>query len=121
MIIKNFHDLALNNKRKLALEIIETGLKALDYEKVLRNINLNFENYKNIFLIGFGKGSAEISKILGKNIEFEEIEHPSFISGRVAKIVENGKEIGILGEIHPIVLENFKVYMPVAAFEISLE
>lgn len=62
-----------------------------------------------------------ISKILGKNIEFEEIEHPSFISGRVAKIVENGKEIGILGEIHPIVLENFKVYMPVAAFEISLE
>jgi len=62
-----------------------------------------------------------ISKILGKDISFEETNHPTFIHGRVAKIIENGKEIGIFGEINPIVLENFKIYMPVAAFEMSLE
>ncbi|MEM5812015.1 MAG: DUF4147 domain-containing protein [Candidatus Aenigmatarchaeota archaeon] len=72
MIIKNFSNLALSKDRSIALEIIEAGLKSLDYSKVLTRINFNFAKYKNIFLIGFGKGSAEISKILGKKINFSE-------------------------------------------------
>lgn len=64
---------------------------------------------------------VELAKVLNKEIRFEEVEHPSFISGRVSRVIENDREIGILGEINPIVLENFKIYMPVAAFEFSLE
>lgn len=54
-------------------------------------------------------------------IKTEPIEHPSFISGRIAQVILNGKVAGIIGEIHPQVLKNFKVEMPVAAFEIKLE
>ncbi|MCX8175795.1 MAG: phenylalanine--tRNA ligase subunit beta [Candidatus Bathyarchaeota archaeon] len=50
----------------------------------------------------------------------EETTHPSFISGRVAKIMFNGEDLAVLGEIHPKVLENFKLPNPVAAFELNL-
>ena len=57
---------------------------------------------------------------LSFSYELEEVEHPSFIPGRVGKIVVDGKVIGIIGEIHPAVLENWGLEMPVAAFELFL-
>ncbi|NJE84676.1 phenylalanine--tRNA ligase subunit beta [Thermococcus sp. CX2] len=57
---------------------------------------------------------------LGFEYELKETEHGSFIPGRVGKIIVNGQEIGIIGEIHPQVLENWGIEMPVAAFEIFL-
>ncbi|ALM74431.1 phenylalanine--tRNA ligase subunit beta [Thermococcus barophilus] len=57
---------------------------------------------------------------LGFEYELEETEHGSFIPGRVGKIVVEGKEVGIIGEIRPQVLENWGIEMPVAAFEIFL-
>jgi phenylalanyl-tRNA synthetase beta chain len=53
--------------------------------------------------------------------KLEKTEHPSFIQGRVAKILVRGKQIGIIGEISPEVLENWKLEMPVAAFEVEVE
>jgi phenylalanyl-tRNA synthetase beta chain len=47
--------------------------------------------------------------------------HGSFIEGRVAEVLVKNKPIGFIGEIHPQVLQNWKLEMPVAAFEISLE
>lgn len=46
--------------------------------------------------------------------------HPSFIEGRIAKIIVNNKVVGLLGEIKPEVLANWKLEMPVVAFEIDL-
>ncbi|KUH32862.1 phenylalanine--tRNA ligase subunit beta [Thermococcus celericrescens] len=57
---------------------------------------------------------------LGFTYELESIDHPSFIPGRAGKIVVEGKPIGIIGEIHPAVLENWGIEMPVAAFEMFL-
>ena len=57
---------------------------------------------------------------LGFKYELEETEHPSFIPGRVGKIILEGEVIGIIGEIHPEVLEKWGVEMPVAAFELFL-
>ncbi|RLF90323.1 phenylalanine--tRNA ligase subunit beta [Thermococci archaeon] len=57
---------------------------------------------------------------LGFEYEIEEVEHPSFISGRSGKILVGGREIGIIGEIHPQVLENWGMEVPVAAFEVYL-
>ncbi len=57
---------------------------------------------------------------LGAEYRLEEAEHGSFISGRAGKILVEGREVGIIGEIHPLVLENWGVEMPVAAFEIFL-
>ena len=44
-----------------------------------------------------------------------------FIDGRVAEIMIEGKIIGYLGEIHPKILKNWKIRIPVALLEIDLE
>ena len=59
-------------------------------------------------------------RMIGIKYSVEETEHESFIPGRVIKIIVNNKPIGFLGEIHPSVLRNFALEMPVAAMEINL-
>ncbi len=58
---------------------------------------------------------------LGKQVELEERSHPSFIDGRVGNILVKGKPVGFIGEVHPQVLEAWKLENPTAAFEIDLE
>ena len=56
-------------------------------------------------------------------IEFKEPKNsppPWFVDGRVAEINFNGKLIGYLGEIHPKILKDWKIKMPVALFELDL-
>ena len=62
-------------------------------------------------------------KMANMEIKFKESEEfpPHFIEGRVANIKINNKEIGFAGEIHPKILKNWKIKMPVAVFEIELE
>ncbi len=48
-------------------------------------------------------------------------EIPHFIDGRCSSIFIDSKEIGVLGEIHPRILKNWKIKMPIALLEISLE
>ncbi len=61
-----------------------------------------------------------VMRHLGAQYRIEEIEHSSFIPGRAGKILVGNIEVGIIGEIHPQVLENWGVEMPVAVFEIFL-
>ena len=64
-----------------------------------------------------------LSKMVDIKFELEEAEEfPShFIDGRVAEIFIENKRIGYLGEVHPKILKNWKLKMPVAIFEIDLE
>lgn len=55
------------------------------------------------------------------NIHIKSVRHPSFIEGRVGEIYLNNKYVGIIGEIHPEVLENFQINVPVIALEIDLD
>lgn len=75
----------------------------------------NFTEIKQILLY--------FSNMAGINFELKESENfPSyFIEGRVTEIILDGKKIGYLGEIHPRILKNWKIKMPVALFEIELE
>jgi phenylalanyl-tRNA synthetase beta chain len=56
-----------------------------------------------------------------KNWIVRETRHPSFIEGRTASVRCGKAEIGVMGEIHPQVLNNFELKNPASAFEISLE
>ena len=56
-----------------------------------------------------------------KQCKIRETTHPSFILGRTATIHVKNREIGIIGEIHPQVLNNFELKNPASAFEINLE
>jgi phenylalanyl-tRNA synthetase beta chain len=57
---------------------------------------------------------------MGWEIEMRAAEHPSFIKGRAAEIVYRKKRIGILGEMHPQVLNNFQLEQPVALLEMEV-
>jgi len=57
---------------------------------------------------------------LGTKVEIEETRHNSFIEGRVGKILMKDIEIGVLGELNPIVLENWNLTVPVSALEMKI-
>jgi phenylalanyl-tRNA synthetase beta chain len=57
---------------------------------------------------------------LGKEYRLESIVHPSFIEGRVGRVLMGEKESGVIGELHPQILENWQITMPCAAFELEL-
>ncbi len=60
-------------------------------------------------------------KQMGIKYTFKESNLSHMIEGRQAIIIVNNKEIGHIGEINPIVLENYGIEMPCTAFELSLE
>ena len=62
-------------------------------------------------------------RMLTLDLSFNEpiAKPPWFIDGRTAEISLNGKIIGFAGEVNPKILKNWKIKMPVALFEISLE
>jgi phenylalanyl-tRNA synthetase beta chain len=57
----------------------------------------------------------------GVEWQIKETSHPSFIEGRVGKVIISGVEVGVVGEINPLVLEAWKLENPVAAFEVNLQ
>jgi phenylalanyl-tRNA synthetase beta chain len=56
-----------------------------------------------------------------KNWEIKPTRHLSFIEGRAAAIHLKRRKMGVLGEIHPEVLNNFELENPTSAFEIDIE
>jgi len=62
-------------------------------------------------------------RMLNVNVKIIEPEKvPNyFIDGRTAEIRLEDKTIGFIGEIHPKILRNWKIKMPVSLFEINLE
>ena len=57
---------------------------------------------------------------LGLEYKLEPLDHPSFLEGRAGRIVCDGQIVGLLGEVHPEVLEHWQAGVPVAALELDL-
>jgi len=76
--------------------------------------NANFTETKSVV-------EALLANLNLKNWKIKATRHPSFLEGRVATVEVKGKKIGVLGEIHPAVLNNFELENPTGAFEIDLE
>jgi phenylalanyl-tRNA synthetase beta chain len=55
-----------------------------------------------------------------KRWKLQELEDSSFIKGRVVTVRVGKKIVGIIGEIHPEVLNNFQLENPTAAFEFDI-
>lgn len=68
------------------------------------------------------KSILQSSLKIGFNIESETktSSHPIFSDGRMANILVNNKIVGVLGEIDSKIVDNFKIRVPVTAFEIQL-
>lgn len=80
-IIKNFKSLSATPQREIVLKIIEAGLSSIQPQKILKTTfilkgselqiqgtNFDLKKFNRVFLIGFGKGSAGISKIIEKTL-----------------------------------------------------
>ncbi|ELZ76877.1 phenylalanine--tRNA ligase subunit beta [Haloferax larsenii] len=63
---------------------------------------------------------ATLCNDFGVELETPATEHPSFIPGRTASVVIDGEEVGIVGELHPKVIVEHDLELPVAAFEFDL-
>jgi phenylalanyl-tRNA synthetase beta chain len=89
----------------------------------------NFEKWNLCCVNAFnGVTFSEIKAVLQTlmeicfNVKFETkpSENLSFVSGRSADIIYNGVVIVHIGEISPLLIDSFKIKMPVAAFELDL-
>ena len=58
---------------------------------------------------------------LDRPYTLEPISHRSFLDGRAGRIVSNGRAIGLIGELHPEVLEHWQVTMPSVVFELEVD
>jgi phenylalanyl-tRNA synthetase beta chain len=92
----------------------ETGVKETERLAIsMIEEKMNFTELKQVLDYLF--------KMLDKKYVIENVENNNYISGRVGKILSEGKEIGYIGEIAPRVLKNYKIKMPVVALEIDLD
>ncbi|WP_135807209.1 phenylalanine--tRNA ligase subunit beta [Halorussus marinus] len=62
-----------------------------------------------------------ITRNFDADLETPATDHPSFIDGRAAAVVIDGEDVGVIGEIHPEVLVEHDLELPVAAFEFRLD
>jgi phenylalanyl-tRNA synthetase beta chain len=72
----------------------------------------------------FNEAASEVSSLLyflDHNYEVKESNDSRFIPGRQAAILVKGKEVGVFGELHPQILENWNISTPCVAGEIDLE
>lgn len=93
------------------------------------------ENYGSVtqntlsFLIadgeaGFNDANSHLSALffyLTREYSLQEVEDPRFINGRVGGIICNGVKLGIIGEFHPAVLDNWGIQMPCVGAEIDID
>ena len=72
----------------------------------------------------FNTAAAQIQTLfyyIARDYEVEESADPRFIPGRAASLIYKGRAIGVFGEIHPELLENWGLTMPCIAAEIDIE
>ncbi len=58
---------------------------------------------------------------LNRPFKLEPLAHPSFLDGRAGQIVADGRPIGVLGELHPEVLEQWQIGVPAVALELVVD
>ncbi len=56
----------------------------------------------------------------GRDFRIAEKQHPSFLQGRCGSIRSKDREIGVIGEVSPLVLRSWGLNLPAAAFELEL-
>ena len=106
-----------NKHRELPQKIFEIGY--VMREKKEEHLAFLYIDSSASFTLSKSHAEAILRNLGIEKYEIREIEHNSFIPGRVAGIYKD-EEIGFFGEIHPEVLENFELGYPTIAMEINL-
>jgi phenylalanyl-tRNA synthetase beta chain len=122
--------LAINKQYDLPQHLFEIG--DCSYVDPAAETGAREERLAGVALIGTHVGYADIRAVadafvhemgrpVGDAVRVVPTEHPSYIPGRVAALVDaHGERLGTLGELHPEVLEAYGLKHPVAVLELSL-
>ncbi len=74
--------------------------------------------------VGYEDAKARLQALCRRfdvDLETPPTDHPTYIPGRTASVVIDGEEVGVIGEIHPKVLVEHDLEVPVAGFEFDLD
>ena len=116
--------LASNKHREYPQKIFEIGdcvlLEENQETKQIRKL-AGVISYDNANLTEMKSIVESVLKSLGYKYEIKDYKHPSFIETRCGEILVNGEQTGFFGEVHPKVLENWKLEKPVIGFEIKID
>ncbi len=80
---------------------------------VLARTDASYEDVKGVL--------QAITRNFGVDLETPPVDHPTFIDGRAASVVIDGQPVGVVGEVHPEVLVEHDLELPVSAFEFRLD
>ncbi len=108
MIIQNFEELAITEKKKDCLEILESGLQAADPQNILPNyvtpneIRLNgkiidISKYSNIYTVAFGKAGDSMTRAINSIIS---IKSGIIVIPKGSKAKIKGKKFQIFNSNH---------------------
>lgn len=78
-------------------------------------------SHDNVNLTEMKSAIESILKNIGMKYDIKPFKHVSFIDTRCGEIYYENKHIGFFGEIHPRIIENWKLEKHVIGFEIDLE
>ncbi len=102
-------------EERMMLSIGMTGLREMPSWQGGEPENLDFYDLKGVV-----EGMMQGLHIAG--VRYQASEHPSFHPGKTAKILIGDWEIGVMGEVHPLVKANYEMEeAPVYAAEIELK
>ncbi len=116
------------NRTKKELRIFESGVTGIvengSSEKETRVLE---RRRLGILIMGEKAGYEDIQAIVyslirtlgDKIVGVEKTSHRAFIQGRVAHITTSNGVTGVLGEIHPAILERYRIEYPVALAELD--
>lgn len=105
---------------ELASEYIPTAEDQLPIEKV--SLIGGMYGKKADFFIAKGIVEQLLSNLSVYDCEFEASDKEySYHPGRCAVITKNGVRLGVIGEIHPLVTENYKIDTRVVSFSLDVE
>jgi phenylalanyl-tRNA synthetase beta chain len=115
--------IAANTGNELPQFLFETGETARVDEigKVVENVLLCAGMVDS--KVGFSNVKAVLKNMMhetGVEWKLEAKDLPFYLPGRAGSIWVKDKVVGHIGEIHPQVLDNFKISSPVALFELNL-
>ena len=57
---------------------------------------------------------------VGIDCNVEASSHPSFVAGRTGTVKSGTRQLGVVGELHPKVIREWGLSLPVAAFELEI-
>lgn len=115
-------NLSRNIHESYPQKMFETGIifqygdpisEKINFSGISAHKDANFTEIKSILQSALKIG-------FGIKIETKTATNPTFENGHCATVILNGKSIGVIGKINSKIIENYKIRIPIVAFEVSL-